>query len=186
MATDMGEGALRYDRMVQEALRGVVGRALAHVAEHGLPGNHHFYITFRTAHPGVRMSEALRSRFPSEMTIVLQHQFWDLEVGRESFAVTLSFADVAERLSIPYQAVATFADPEVSFGLRFDAGQEDAGAGEADGAAPLPDPAEPATAESSTRDTPDRNFVVFGNKEEESTDEEPADKVVSFDTFRKR
>jgi len=118
----MADNELRYDRMVEDALRSVVSRALKHAAEHGLFGDHHFYITFLTDHPGVVMPDHLRSHYPNEMTIVLQHQFWDLEVGPESFGVTLSFANQPERLTVPYVAVSAFADPSVRFGLQFDVG----------------------------------------------------------------
>lgn len=115
----MSDEELHYDVMVEEALRSVVRKALTHVARHGLPGEHHFYITFRTEAPGVRIPKRLSERYPDEMTIVLQHQFWDLLVGEESFDVTLSFNDVREVLSIPYDAVTAFADPSVKFGLQF-------------------------------------------------------------------
>jgi hypothetical protein len=111
--------------MVENALRGVVRQALAQVAEHGLPGEHHFYVTFRTDHPGVVMPESLKERYPREMTIVLQHQFWDLQVGEDAFQVTLTFNNVSEQLSIPFEAIAAFADPSVRFGLQFDAGEDD-------------------------------------------------------------
>jgi len=117
----MGEDGLRYDAMVESALRGVVRRALAYAAERGLPGNHHFYISFRTTQPGVDIPAPLRARYPEEMTIVLQHQFWGLDVGEEAFGVTLSFSDVPERLTIPFAAISAFADPSVRFGLQFDA-----------------------------------------------------------------
>lgn len=113
-------GGLSYDSLVEDALRSVVGRALTFVAEHGLPGDHHLYITFRTEHGGVVMPAFLRERYPAEMTIVLQHQFWGLDVGRDAFAVTLSFNDQPQRLTVPYDAVLSFADPSVRFGLQFD------------------------------------------------------------------
>jgi hypothetical protein len=120
----MGKDALRYDQMVEEALRGVVRKALAEAAEHGLPGAHHFYITFETEHPGAALADHLKARYPEEMTIILQHQFWGLEVEEERFSVTLSFNDRHERLTIPFEAVTAFADPAVKFGLRFER-QED-------------------------------------------------------------
>ncbi|MGF1608196.1 MAG: SspB family protein [Kiloniellales bacterium] len=123
----MNDDALRYDRMVETALRGVVREALAQVAERGLPGNHHFYITFRTDHPGVTLADALRERFPAEMTIVLQHQFWGLKVEHEAFEVTLSFSDKPERLVIPFAAVTSFADPSVRFGLQFESAEDGVG-----------------------------------------------------------
>ena len=123
----MAEGGdgLHYDVMVENALRGVVREALTYAAEHGLPGEHHFYITFRTTHSGVEMPDSLRARYPQEMTIVLQFQYWDLEVGEDGFAVTLSFNDDPSRLVVPYAAVSAFADPSVRFGLQFDAGESD-------------------------------------------------------------
>jgi hypothetical protein len=113
----MAKEILQYNQMVEEALRAVVKRALGEVAEEGLPGNHHFYITFRTGYPGVQLAEHLRARYPTEMTIVLQHQFDDLEVDDISFGVTLSFNNKAERLIIPLRAITVFADPSVNFAL---------------------------------------------------------------------
>ncbi|CAA7620799.1 SspB family protein [Magnetospirillum sp. SS-4] len=117
---------LRYDKMVEEALRGVVRDALTLAAELGLPGDHHFYVTFRTHHPGVALSKHILARHPDEMTIVLQHQFWDLDVTHDQFAVTLSFSGKSERLLIPFSAVTGFADPSAKFGLQFQAVPEDA------------------------------------------------------------
>jgi hypothetical protein len=110
---------LRYDRMVERALRGVVREALTQVAEAGLPGSHHFYLTFITGAPGVELPEHLRLQYPEEMTIVLQHQFFGLEVKGDAFSVTLSFSNKHERLTIPFAAVTTFADPSVNFALQF-------------------------------------------------------------------
>jgi uncharacterized protein len=112
---------LRYDKMVEDALRGVVRDSLSFAAEQGLPGDHHFYVTFRTHHPGVQLPAHVKARHPDEMTIVLQHQFWDLEVSFEQFAVTLSFSGKSERLVIPFAAVSGFADPSAKFGLQFQA-----------------------------------------------------------------
>jgi uncharacterized protein len=114
---------LHYDRMMENALRGVVREALETVTATGLPGEHHFYVTFRTEHAGVEMPPRLRQRHPEEMTIVLQHQFWDLKVEAERFQVTLSFDRVHERLVIPFAAITAFVDPSVQFGLQFPAGQ---------------------------------------------------------------
>ncbi len=105
--------------MVDEALRGVVRRALRQVAQHGLPGNHHFYITFKTRADGVSIPPYLLEKYADEMTIVLQFQFWDLEIEEELFTVSLSFNDVRERLVIPFAAITGFADPSVKFGLQF-------------------------------------------------------------------
>ncbi|WP_142849635.1 SspB family protein [Telmatospirillum sp. J64-1] len=113
------DDTLRYDRMVEDALRGVVREALEVAATTGLPGQHHFYITFRTDYPGVRIPGHLRARHPEEMTIVLQHQFWGLEINDLGFEVTLSFNRVNERLAIPFAAVTGFADPSAKFGLQF-------------------------------------------------------------------
>ncbi len=119
----MADDDLRYDRMVEDALRSVVSKALSQVAERGLSGDHHFYITFRTDHPDVVIPDQLRARYPSEMTIVLQHQFWGLEVGPDAFGITLSFSNVPEHLTIPFESVVAFADPSVRFGLQFDVGE---------------------------------------------------------------
>ena len=115
----MVDDQLRYDRMVETALRDVVRQALKKVAESGLPGDHHFYLTFLTAGPGVDIPGHLAEQYPEEMTIVLQHQFDDLEVTDEAVAVTLSFNNTKERLTIPFAAVSTFADPSVNFALQF-------------------------------------------------------------------
>ena len=112
--------------MVENALRDVVRQALRLAADQGLPGNHHFYITFRTDHPGSTLADHLVERYPGEMTIVLQHQFWGLQVYDELFEVTLSFNDKPERLRIPFDAVVAFADPSVRFGLQFEAGDDSA------------------------------------------------------------
>ena len=111
--------SLRYDQMIEEALRGVVRRALRTVLESGLPGSHHFYITFRTTAPGVEIADRLHEKYPEEMTIVLQYQFWALEVSAERFAVTLSFNDVPERLVVPFAAVTAFVDPAAKWGMEF-------------------------------------------------------------------
>jgi len=114
----MAKPVLRYDKMVEDALRGVLREALI-ASRDGLPGNHHFYITFHTQHPDVVIASYMRERYPQEMTIVLQHQYWGLEVTPEWFEVTLSFNRVNERLHIPFAAVTAFADPSVKFGLQF-------------------------------------------------------------------
>lgn len=110
---------LRYDRMVEAALRGVVRDALRQVTDRGLPGDHHFYLTFRTGYPGVDIPEYLSSQYPNEMTIVIQYQFYGLEALDDHFEVTLSFNNVHERLVIPYAAITTFADPSENFALQF-------------------------------------------------------------------
>ena len=116
----MSEDLIRYDVLAQEALRGLVRKVLAEVAQTGLPGEHHFFITFDTNHPGVRISSRLRAQYPNEMTVVLQHQFWDLAVTDSTFEVGLSFNGVPERLLVPFRAISAFVDPQASFGLKFD------------------------------------------------------------------
>ena len=110
---------LRYDRMVEQALRGVVRKAIEEVMEDGLAGDHHFYITFMTDYAGVNIPEYLKERYPGEMTIVLQFQFYDLDVDEEKMQVTLSFNNVPEKLEIPLAAITIFADPSVNFALQF-------------------------------------------------------------------
>jgi hypothetical protein len=105
--------------MVESALRGVMREALARAATQGLPGQHHFYINFRTDFPGLAIPDRLAQQYPKEMTVVLQHEFWDLEVSEHCFSVTLSFANRRERLTIPFDAITAFADPAVKFALQF-------------------------------------------------------------------
>lgn len=119
---------IRYDILAQEALRGVVRTVLADVAAKGLPGEHHFKITFATAAPGVRLSERMRTQYPETMTIILQHQFWDLAVGDAAFEVGLSFGGVPERLAVPFAAITAFYDPAVEFGFQFETIEAAAGA----------------------------------------------------------
>ena len=111
---------IRYDLLTQEALRGVLRTVLSDAAKNGLPGDHHFFVTFDTCAEGVRLSQRMRAQYPKEMTIVLQHQFWDLSISDDSFEVGLSFGGVPERLSIPFAAVKGFFDPSVEFGLQFE------------------------------------------------------------------
>src|ERR1700712_1546195 len=119
MATDL----IRYDLLVQDALRGVVRNVLSEAARNGLQGDHHFFITFKTNAPGLRLSNRMRERYPDEMTIILQHQFWDLAVTDHAFEVGLSFNKAPERLLVPFEAIASFVDPSVQFGLKFDPAQ---------------------------------------------------------------
>jgi len=162
---------LDYNQLVETALRGAVREALKRVAEFGLPGNHHFYITFRTDQPGVELPDYLHERYPEEMTIVLQHQYWGLEAHEDFFQVTLSFNKVPERLIIAYAAISAFADPSVQFGLQFRV---------APNAESRPAIATPAP---------------VGNAETAKTEETPADDsaterksgdVVALDAFRKK
>ena len=160
----MPQDLFQYDKMVENALRGVVRDALERAAQEGLRGAHHFYIGFATEMPGVTIPDYLRGKYPGEMTIVLQHQFWDLEVGEEAFSVTLSFQKQLERLTIPFAAIRSFADPSVNFALEF------AGPPVAQDTEKLPAalPAQP------------------GGQQEPDGEEKPAGEVVSLDRFRKR
>jgi uncharacterized protein len=138
------EQPIDYQQRVQDALRGLIARLLEEVAEEGLPGDHSFYLAFRTSHPGVLMPRWLHDIHPEELNIVLQHQFWDLEVGDEAFSVTLSFNGSRQRLTIPYAALTAFLDPVASFGLRFDGGGVKGTVGEAAPAAADQGAEEPA------------------------------------------
>jgi hypothetical protein len=111
---------IRYDLLTQQALRGVVRNVLTDAAKKGLPGDHHFYITFNTQADGVRLSQRLRAQYPEEMTIILQHQFWDLTITEDAFDVGLSFGGIPERLMVPFAAINGFFDPSVQFGLQFE------------------------------------------------------------------
>ena len=116
---------IRYDLLTQQALRGVVRSVLTEAAKKGLPGDHHFYIAFDTRAPGVNIPDRLRAQYPEEMTIILQHQFWDMKVGEEGFEVGLSFGGVPAKLAVPFAAVKGFFDPSVQFGLQFEEVSED-------------------------------------------------------------
>lgn len=171
----MSREQLRYDLMVESALRGVVREALTQVAERGLPGNHHFYLTFRTGFPGVSIPDYLSAQYPNEMTIVLQFQYYGLEVHDDRFEVTLSFNNVHERLVIPFAAISTFADPSVNFALQF---QPMIPAESAD-VAPLPSRA--AGAEKSADKGEKADVKPAGPSEEPKRGE-----VVALDAFRKK
>ena len=168
----MSKDWLRYDRMVEDALRGVVRRALIEVGTTGLPGEHHFYLTFRTGEAGVEIGPALKAQYPKEMTIVLQHQFWGLEVNDDQFAVTLSFGGKHERLVVPYRAIVSFADPSVKFGLQFESGtaEEAAGTGESS-----------ATKAIAPKDLNDLPQVTEGDADSKS-----GAQIVALDAFRKK
>lgn len=120
----MSKDLIRYDLLVQDALKGVVRKVLGDAARDGLLDDHHFLISFRTDYPGVRLSSRLRERYPQDMTIVLQHQFWDLALTDQAFEVGLSFSGVPERLYIPFDALTGFFDPSVQFGLKFEVDEE--------------------------------------------------------------
>jgi hypothetical protein len=157
---DMAQDIFGYPKMVETALRGVVREALARAEREGLPGDHHFYVTFRTRAAGVVVPKYLLAKYPEEMTIVLQHQFRGLEIADDAFSVSVSFQSRWERLTIPYTAVTTFADPSVNFGLRFEA-----------------PPAQPGevTALPAQIAPPER-----------AEQERPAAEIVTLDKFRKR
>ena len=121
--------SLNYGQLMQKAMRSMMADVLAQVAENGLPGDHHFYISFETEHPGVDIPDWLRDTYPDEMTIVLQEWFADLAVTSDRFSVTLNFSDQAQTLVIPLEAVRTFVDPSVKFGLKFDGHEADDGEG---------------------------------------------------------
>jgi hypothetical protein len=183
MAQDRNDQDLMgYEALAQEALRGVVKAALKRAAEPGgLPGQHHFYITFKTRAPGVSTPSELAERYPDEMTIVLQHQYWDLAPGETFFAITLKFGGQPKTLSVPYAAVTRFYDPSVQFLLQF----ENASAELAPPAGP---PAEPEDLSARARKTP----AARRKKDETDSDGDDAEarsdepKIVSLDQFRKK
>jgi hypothetical protein len=185
-----------YASLVEKALLRVVHDVLAMIAEHGLPGRHHLYITFRTDHPGVVMDEALHARYPSEMTIVLQHEFWGLEVSDDRFAVTLSFNSVSQRLDIPLEAVTVFADPSVEFGLQFTRAIAPApqtlseSPSEPASVAKLPAAARSAADGDGSREPPaalEEGAKEAGEPAGQGADQPAgADKIVTLDRFRKK
>ncbi|WP_417428535.1 SspB family protein [Kiloniella sp.] len=180
---EISESELRYDHMVEKALLNVVRESLEYAAEHGLPGDHHFYITFKTAQEDVSIPDHLKARYPGEMTIILQYQFWDLEVGKDGFSVTLSFSDVPERMSIPYSAIVAFADPSVRFGLQFDITNGDNEDLEEELEDLLEDFEEDGFENSDTAANADASPEEQKIKEKQS---ESGDNIVTLDTFRKK
>jgi uncharacterized protein len=174
----MADDLIRYDILAQDALRGLLRQVLSEVAQTGLPGEHHFFITFATRAPGVRISQRLRGQYPEEITVVLQHQFWDLTVTESAFEVGLSFNGIPERLVVPFRAVKAFVDPHASFGLKFDmplAAEEEKAADAAAAEQAAPEAAEPPVGDGAP-----------------AAEAEPAPKagegadVVSLDQFRKK
>lgn len=170
----MPQDLYQYEKMIDRALRGVVREALERASREGLRGNHHFYIGFATEMPGVSIPDSLRARYPQEMTIVLQHQFWDLEVGQDSFSVTLSFQKQLERLTVPFAAVRSFADPSVNFALEF-APQERPAASPSLVPAPVP----------TVVPAPTKPAEPVSDKAQEKPAKTGAE-VVTLDSFRKR
>jgi hypothetical protein len=134
MATDH----IRYDVLVRDALRGVLRHVLTDAAEHGLPGDHHFFITFVSTADGVKLSPRLLAQYPEEMTVILQHQFWDLVVTEDRFEVGLSFGGIPERLVIPFSAIKSFSDPSAQFGLQFEAADDPSASADESPEAALP------------------------------------------------
>ncbi|MFQ5959257.1 MAG: SspB family protein [Alphaproteobacteria bacterium] len=169
----MGKDYMRYDRLVDGALRSVMVVALQRAADKGLPGDHHFYISFRTDHPGVAIGDELKALYPNELTIVLQHQFWGLEMGDKLFSVTLSFNGVRQRLTIPFAAVTAFADPGAKFGLQFDATEARAVGGR-------------ASARVDTSARLEAAPAVGEDGDYEQLALESDEKVVALDAFRKK
>jgi len=194
---------IRYDLLTQQALRGVLRRVLADVAKtSALPGDHHFFITFNTQALGVRMSSRLRAEYPEAMTIVLQHQFWDLSVSEHQFEVGLSFGGVTEHLVVPFESVTGFFDPSVQFGLQFVAEEAEAGETPATGPKPTAVPQAPVRAvETPKAGRPVRKPVAPAATEKKGKAEAPAPvveapppekppsggaEVVRLDRFRKK
>lgn len=171
----MPKRTLPYEQWLDEGLRGVVRRALAFAADFGLPSQHHFYITFATGAAGVQVPPDIKARYPNEMTIVLQHQFWDLVVDDEAFAVTLKFQGRSSRLRVPFTAVSTFADPSVNFGLQLRQPERRLEAEEAD--ADAPSAAELLEAEK--QESPAKAAASAGKPQ-------PAGQVIPLDSFRKK
>jgi hypothetical protein len=169
-----------YDALVDDALRSVVRRVLVQVAEKGLPGSHHFYISFRSTDPGVELPDYLRAKYPEEMTIVLQHQYWDLVVNDAFFEVTVSFNKQQEHIKVPFMALSAFVDPSVRFGLQFD---------RKDKAGNLLDKADPATAPTPLPAPEPRaktDPAATDDAAAEAKPEDAASKIVKLDSFRKK
>jgi hypothetical protein len=178
----MTSKTIDYSQLVESALRQVVRDALTFVAENGLPGRHHLYITFRTTAPGVVLPDILHARYPNEMTIVLQHEYWNLEVTEGGVGVTLKFNNVPHRLQIPFDAVTVFADPSVEFGLQFQP------ANAALGEAPVKTEAAPKPAPVGELPKPGRPVAVSALPKQKAKpqDDEAGAQVVTLDQFRKK
>jgi hypothetical protein len=172
MATDH----IRYDVLARDALRGVLRQVLTDAAEHGLPGDHHFYITFLSKAEGVKLSPRLLAQYPEEMTIILQHQFWDLTVTPDRFEVGLSFGGIPERLVVPFSSIKSFLDPSVQFGLQFETG---------DAAAVTPAPEQPELQVSTAAAPPPAAESASTTDDEPPKPSEGAE-VVRLDRFRKK
>lgn len=175
----MAEDHIRYDILAQEALRGVVKKVLTEVAKTGLPGEHHFFISFLTHAPGVRISERLMAQYDKEMTIVMQNQFWELKINDNGFEVGLSFDGQPELLEIPFAAIKGFFDPSVQFGLQFDPEAETVELEAEDDI----DGDNDTDGETSASD---EDVTIDDTAEENGDNGESGDKVVSLDSFRKK
>ena len=173
-----------YDALVDDALRSVVRRVLTQVAEKGLPGSHHFYISFRSGDPGVVLPEYLRAKYPEEMTIVLQHQYWDLILGPNHFEVTVSFNKQQERIKVPFAALSAFVDPSVRFGLQFD--RKDKAGASADKTAATPAAPTPLPAPEKRPSAGETTETAAKPEETPVKPEDPASKIVKLDSFRKK
>lgn len=179
MATDL----IRYDLLVQDALRSVVRKVLADTARAGLIGDHHFKIAFKTQAPGVVVPSAVKSRFPDEMSIILQHEFWDLVVTQDAFEVNLNFSRKPERLIVPFDSITGFTDPSVPFGFKLEPrAPEPAATAEIQESAPAPAPAKTASAKSPSGPAPAKS----GQRAEKPAEPAGEAKVVSIDAFRKK
>ncbi|PCI88016.1 MAG: hypothetical protein COB24_04590 [Hyphomicrobiales bacterium] len=169
---------MNYDQLTQDAMRSVVKRALEHVVEHGLPGDHHFYVSFDTNFPGVVISESIYEQYPDEMTIVIQHQFWGLEVKDGMLRIELSFNNVPEKLEIPLMSIIGFFDPHVQFGIQFEIPEE------------ILEAIEELETQGAEEDTEAKTDEAKADDEGETTDaDDKTDKsgqVVSLDAFRKK
>ena len=167
-------GSIDYGNLMHEAMRGLIRKVLLDVADNGLPGSHHFFITFDTSHPDAELADWLSDRYPGEMTVVMQHWYDKLDVGMDGFAVTLNFGDAPEPLYVPYDAIKTFVDPSVEFGLRFETqGEED----EADGTHPKPQELLPRP--------PVSKIATKSEKDDDAKKVAKDADIVSLDSFRK-
>ncbi len=173
----MAEDLIRYDILVQDALRGVLRKVLSEIAHTGLPGDHHFFITFATRSPGVRLSSRLMARYAEDMTIVLQHQYWDLSVTDTTFEVSLSFGGTRERLHVPFSAVKEFRDPSAPFHVQFEPA---VAAADAD----LPESNEPKLPAAEAEVAAAKPVAV--DKPKEATTGDGSAEVVRLDSFRKK
>ncbi|WP_208440507.1 SspB family protein [Bartonella raoultii] len=180
----MVQDQIRYDILVQDALRGVIRKVLSEVAKAGLPGNHHFFITFLTNTPGVKISPRLKNRYPEQMTIVLQHQFRDLSVSETAFEVTLSFREISEKLVIPFSSVQVFYDPIASFEAAFDLPSNLTSEESENSESSSPTPIVLSDKQKKENTLPKEQNPSI-NKEPSNNDTKQSADVVSLDSFRK-